>query len=84
MNNHSFTRSTDLVRRVANESFGGPADVYIGAVQVATIWDTDPERPTALFLDTGRVSEECSWAAMDSLQAQYGGRLRWVASADKW
>ena len=84
MNNHSFTRSMDLVRRFANEACGGQADVFAGTVKVATIWDTDADRPTALYIDTGLVSEERSRAAMDALQTQCSGRLRWVANPAKW
>lgn len=81
--NH-FVRSIGLVRNVASAFAGGNRDVFLDRELVAKVWDTDEERPTALFIDMGKVSDERSRAVMAALQGDYGGRLRWVPNAAAW
>lgn len=81
---HHFVRSIGLVRNVASAFAGGNRDVFLDRECIAQVWDTDEERPTALFIDTGKVSEERSRQVMDSINHEYGGRLRWVANPAKW
>lgn len=81
--NH-FVRSVGLVRNVASAFAGGNRDVFLDQELVAKVWDTDLDRPTALFIDMGHLSEQRSHAVMDALQGEYGGRLRWVANPTKW
>jgi hypothetical protein len=81
---HHFVRSIGLVRNVASAFHGGNRDVFLDRELVAKVWDTDEDRPTALFIDTGKVSEERSRQVMDSINHEYGGRLRWVANPAKW
>lgn len=81
---HHFVRSIGLVRNVASAFHGGNRDVFLDQELVAKIWDTDADRPTALFIDTGRIPATRSQSVMQSLQAEYGGRLRWVSNPAKW
>lgn len=84
MTEHTLVRSLGLVRRVATLEQTGSRDVYLEREHVAAIWDTDPSRPTALFLATGRLSEKRSLDVMEALQREYGGRLRYVPPATEW
>ena len=80
--NHHFVPGLGLVRKVRPAQ--GDADVFLGAKQVASIWDTDRSRPNILFIDTGRVTEAESRTTMAALQPEYENKLAWVANPAKW
>lgn len=76
--------SLNQVNAIASSFHRGRRDVYRKGIHIATVWNTDSDRPTALFIDMGKVSRDESERVMASLQADYGNRLRWVANPSLW